>query len=162
MLTIRLQRMGKKKFATYRLVISEKSRDTQGDNLEILGTHNPHNKENGLVLKEERIKYWISKGAQTSNTVNNLLVKAGVIEGVKKKSVLISKKRVKKIEEKASKLAGSSKKEEQAVVVEDKAPEPVSEEPVKVEEKAEEVPVEEKKEEVTPEVVEEIKSEEDK
>jgi len=106
MLAIRLQRIGKKNMPTYRLVISEKARDTQGHSLEILGNYNPH-KEDGLTLEAERIKYWIGKGAQTSNTIHNLLVKAGVIgSGSKKKSVFISTARAVKLVEKA-KLAAA-------------------------------------------------------
>ena len=57
MLTIRLQRVGKKKFPTYRVIVSEKTRDPQARHVEILGSYNPHDKEKGLVLKEDRIKY---------------------------------------------------------------------------------------------------------
>ena len=80
MLTIRLQRVGKKKFATYRIIISEKARDTRDTYLELLGTYNPHAKENAFLPKADRIQYWISKGAQTSDTIHNLLVTAGVIK----------------------------------------------------------------------------------
>ena len=101
MLTIRLQRLGKKNAPTYRLVIAEKARDTQGKNLEILGSFNPH-QENGLLPNTERIQYWLSKGAQTSNTVHNLFLKAGLIsDAKKKKSVYISTDRAKKIAEEA-------------------------------------------------------------
>lgn len=101
MLTIRLQRIGKKNNPTYRLVISEKARDTQGRNLEILGSFNPHAKEGGLIPNIDRIKYWLEKGAQTSNTVHNLFLKAGIIgDAKKKKSVYISKERAAKIAEK--------------------------------------------------------------
>lgn len=100
MLTIRLQRMGKKKFPTYRLIISEKTHDTQGEYLEILGNFNPHVKENGLVVKADRVKYWISKGAQMSPTVNNLLIVNNVITGEKEKSVFLSVRRKGKIVEK--------------------------------------------------------------
>lgn len=110
MLTIRLQRIGKKNSPTYRLVISEKARDTQGRNLEILGTFNPHAKENGLVPNAERIKYWLEKGAQTSHTVHNLFLKADLISGEKKKkSVYISQSRAAKLAEKVA-----TKKAEQA------------------------------------------------
>lgn len=103
MLTIRLQRIGKKKTATYRLVISEKARDTQDVYLENLGTFNPHAKANAFLPKAERITYWLSKGAQMSNTVHNLLVNAGIVKAdKKKKSVFISKKRKKKIAEKVA------------------------------------------------------------
>lgn len=101
MLTIRLQRVGKKKVASYRLVVSEKARDTQDRYLELLGTFDPHAKENQFKPIAERIQYWISKGSQTSPTVHNLLVKAGVIKGKKEKSVFLSKKRSAKLAEKA-------------------------------------------------------------
>ena len=100
MLTIRLQRVGKTKQPTYRFIISEKTRDTQGHYLELLGNYNPQDKENKITVKSDRIEYWISKGAQMSNTVNNLLVKSGVIKGKKAKSVFLSVKRKKKIAEK--------------------------------------------------------------
>lgn len=106
MLTIRLQRLGKKNAPTYRLVISEKARDTQGKNLEILGSFNPHAVEGGLIPNTDRIKYWLSKGAQTSSTVHNLFLKAGIIGGEKKaKSVYISTDRAAKLAEKAKAAA---------------------------------------------------------
>ena len=106
MLTIRLQRMGKKNTPTYRLVIAEKARDTQGRNLEILGSFNPHAVEGGLIPNTDRIKYWLEKGAQTSNTVHNLFLKAGLISAdKKKKSVYISKERAVKLAEKAKSAA---------------------------------------------------------
>lgn len=101
MLTIRLQRVGKKKVASYRLVISEKARDTQDRYLELLGTFDPHAKENQFLPKADRIKYWMEKGAQTSPTVHNLLVKADVIKGKKEKSVFLSRKRSAKLAENA-------------------------------------------------------------
>ncbi len=113
MLTIRLQRIGKKNSPTYRLVIAEKARDTQGRNLEILGSFNPHAKEGGLIPNADRIKYWLSKGAQTSNTVHNLFLKAGIItDAKKKKSVYISKERAVKIAEKATANAAQIKSAE--------------------------------------------------
>lgn len=90
---IRLQRVGKTKSPTYRVIISEKARDTQGTYLEKLGTFNPHAKENGLLIDVERVKYWLGKGAQASATIHNLLVKAGILTGAKKKVVFISKER---------------------------------------------------------------------
>ncbi|MBI4427015.1 MAG: 30S ribosomal protein S16 [Candidatus Magasanikbacteria bacterium] len=100
MLMLRLQRIGKAKQPTYRLIVSEKARDTQAGSLEILGNYNPVNKEKKLELKIDRVKYWLSVGAQPSNTVHNLLLKNGVIaEGKKKRSVFLSQARKKKIEE---------------------------------------------------------------
>lgn len=100
MLTIRLQRVGKKKMPTYRLVVSEKARDTQDRYLELLGTYNPHVAGEQFKPIADRIKYWISKGAQVSPTVHNLLVKAKVIVGKTQKAVFISKKRNAKVTEK--------------------------------------------------------------
>ncbi|PLX24659.1 30S ribosomal protein S16, partial [Candidatus Parcubacteria bacterium] len=57
MLAIRLQRVGRKKLPIYRVVVSEKTKDTYGDHLEILGTYNPHSKE--ANLKVDRIKHWL-------------------------------------------------------------------------------------------------------
>ena len=96
MLTIRFSRIGKKKKPFYRLIISEKTKDTWGTYLEQLGHYDPQTKV--AALKSDRIQYWISVGAQTSNSVNNLLIKEGVIKGDKEKSVFISKNRAAKIE----------------------------------------------------------------
>ncbi len=98
--------MGKKKFPTYRLIISENGRDTHDRYLELLGTFNPHEKENQFKPVTERITYWLSKGAQTSDTVHNMLVNAGIIKKAeKKKMVFISKKRGAKLGEKKSAAA---------------------------------------------------------
>ena len=102
MLTIRLQRVGKTKRPTYRFIISEKARDTQGHYLELLGNYNPLDKENKITVKAERVNYWISKGAQMSNTVNNLFLKNGIVKGKKMKSVFLSVARKKKLAEKSN------------------------------------------------------------
>ncbi|MFA5360266.1 MAG: 30S ribosomal protein S16 [Patescibacteria group bacterium] len=84
MLTIRLSRVGKKNKPLYRVIISEKHKDVYGDSLEILGSYNPHTKE--LKIDAEKTKYWISKGAGMSDTVNNLLIEKKIIEGKKLKA----------------------------------------------------------------------------
>ena len=91
MLKIRLQRIGKKGQAYFRLVVLEHTQKPKGRYLEDLGSYDPH--ANLLNVKKERIEYWISKGAQLSETANNLLVGKGVIEGEK---VTIWKPRPKK------------------------------------------------------------------
>ncbi len=91
MLMIRLSRVGKKGYPTYRLVISEKQRDPYGKALEILGSYNPHTK--ALQIKAERVTHWISKGAQMSDTVNNLFVKNEIIKGKKTRSPQAKTKR---------------------------------------------------------------------
>jgi len=94
MLAIRFQRTGRNKQPFYRVVLSEKTKDTQGRHLEILGNYNPRSKE--FNINTDKIKYWISKGAQASASVFNLLVKQGILEGKKMKSVSISKARLAK------------------------------------------------------------------
>lgn len=82
MLIIRLHREGKKNSATFRIVVTEKQNAAKGKFLEILGSYNPH--LNSKIFKKERINYWLSKGAKTSDTAHNLLVSAGIIKGPKK------------------------------------------------------------------------------
>ena len=91
MLTIRLSRIGKRKQPFYRLVISEKARDTQARVLEILGSYNPFTKD--LKAKADRINYWLSQGSGLSKTVNNLLIDKGIIKGEKIKATKVGKKK---------------------------------------------------------------------
>ncbi|MCW1888580.1 MAG: 30S ribosomal protein S16 [Candidatus Moranbacteria bacterium] len=81
MLTIRFNRTGKKNRVSYRLVLQEKTKAPGKRHIEILGSHDPHTKT--TILKKDRILEWLSKGVQTSDTVHNLLVREGVIEGKK-------------------------------------------------------------------------------
>ncbi len=87
---IRLARVGKKHHPLYRVVVSEKTKDTLGDYLELLGSYDPH--ANKAELKADRIKYWIDHGAQPSGTVHNLLVDQQVIAGEKRSVANIKKK----------------------------------------------------------------------
>jgi len=91
MLKIRLARVGKKKRPAYRFIISESSRDTYGKALEILGHYNPFSKV--CEVNAERVKYWISVGAQMSPTVNNLFIAQNVISGEKVKASKAGKKK---------------------------------------------------------------------
>ena len=72
MLKIRLSRIGKRGQAYFRVVVVEHTKKPKGEYLELLGTYNPHEKV--LKVKKDRIEYWVSKGAQASPTVNNLLI----------------------------------------------------------------------------------------
>ena len=81
MLTIRFNRTGKKNRVSYRLVLQEKTKAPGKRHIEILGSHDPHTKT--TILKKDRILEWLSKGVQTSDTVHNLLVRDGLIEGLK-------------------------------------------------------------------------------
>lgn len=90
MLTIRLARVGKKNKAQFKIMLQEKSFAPGGKHVEILGSYDPHLKQ--TTLKEDRIKYWISKGAELSDTVYNLLVSKKLISGEKRKVKLPEKK----------------------------------------------------------------------
>ena len=83
MLAIRLQRIGKKNRPSYRVVVSESSRDLYGKHNEILGNYDPVATPKTINLKADRIKYWMSVGAKPSATVHNLLVSHGVVDGKK-------------------------------------------------------------------------------
>lgn len=88
---IRLSRVGKKKQPSYRLIVSEKTKDPWGDALEFLGFYNPRTEPATVNLKKERIQHWLSKGAQTSATVHNLLVNEKILTGPKVKASKIKK-----------------------------------------------------------------------
>ncbi|MBU4360793.1 30S ribosomal protein S16 [Candidatus Parcubacteria bacterium] len=103
MLTFKLQRIGKKKEPHFRLIVQEKGKDPHDKSVEILGWLNPRTKEK--ELKKERIEYWLSVGAQATDTVHNLLVSENILKADKKKTFKISKKR-------ASKKKGKQEKEE--------------------------------------------------
>jgi len=148
MLSMKLQRVGRKKLPIYRVIVTQKHKDPYGDHVDSVGTYNPHDKENGLVLKEDKIKSWLEKGVQPTNTVYNLLVKAGIVKGEIKKSVFISKKRKTKLDDKKVAEVEKKKAETEAKVAEKKAAEPVAKEPVEAP-KVEEAPAEVKTEEAS-------------
>jgi small subunit ribosomal protein S16 len=72
-LMIRLARIGKKKRPFYRVVVTEKTRPRNGRFVEIVGTYDPLKKPATVDVNTERVQYWISKGAQPSDTVRSLL-----------------------------------------------------------------------------------------
>lgn len=93
MVSFKLRRVGRKKQPSYRLIVTEKRRDPWGTALEIVGTYNPRTEPATVVLKEDRIKYWLSKGAQPTNTVHNLFVDAKLITTPKRKTLPPGKKK---------------------------------------------------------------------
>jgi len=84
MLKIRLQRFGKKNSPTFRVVLVEHTAPPKGKFQEILGFYNPKLKQKNL--KKERIEYWLSKGAQVSATLHNMLVDEKIIDKPKVKA----------------------------------------------------------------------------
>src|SRR4051812_48555294 len=84
MLVMRLQRIGRRGQAYFRIVVTEHTKKPQGEFLELLGSYDPHKKV--LLCKKDRIAHWLSKGVTTSPTVQNLLVNNKIVEGDKKQS----------------------------------------------------------------------------
>ena len=90
MLTVRLQRVGRKNDPSFRVVVVDSHRGPQsGQYLEMLGSYNARQKT--VNLNKERILHWIGNGAQVSDTMHNILVSQKIIEG-KKVNVLPKKK----------------------------------------------------------------------
>lgn len=92
MLAIKLSRTGKTKQPYYRLIVLEKTKDPWGDYLENLGYVNTRTDPPTYQLKDERVKYWLSKGAQPTDTVHNILVTKGLIVAPKRKVSNLGKK----------------------------------------------------------------------
>ena len=136
MLKIRLQRIGRKNDPSYRVVVTEHTSAPQaGKNVAVVGSYHPKTKQTSIDA--EAVSVWLSRGAQASGTVHNLLISQGVIEG-KKVNVLGKKTPIVK------------EKEEEASAKEEPAPKeaptentPDGETPTAAEEKVAETPTEE-------------------
>eukprot|EP00588_Corethron_pennatum_P007138 CAMPEP_0194298320 /NCGR_PEP_ID=MMETSP0169-20130528/60101_1 /TAXON_ID=218684 /ORGANISM="Corethron pennatum, Strain L29A3" /LENGTH=108 /DNA_ID=CAMNT_0039048295 /DNA_START=113 /DNA_END=439 /DNA_ORIENTATION=+ len=82
---LRLQRFGRKKLPFYRIVAANSQSPRDGKFLEVCGTYNPIASKDGvkeITLKTDRLKYWISVGAQPSDRVAWILGKFGVMPPV--------------------------------------------------------------------------------
>lgn len=100
--------------------------------MELLGTYNPH--EKALNVKKDRIDYWVSKGAQASPTVNNLLINYKIWDKIKVQSW--------KPKSKTTEREGGSAKGQQAVVPKVEAPAVKAEAPKSETPKEEQTPTE--------------------
>lgn len=83
MLVLRLTRTGKAHEPHYRIVVQEKRSKLTGKAVDQIGHYHPATTKE-LVIDEEKAKLWLSRGAQASDTVTNLLVRAGVLGEDKK------------------------------------------------------------------------------
>jgi len=147
MLAIRLQRTGRKHEPTFRVVLTDSKNGPKSGNFqEILGSYDAREKERATI-KADRIKYWIANGAQVSDTVYNVLVDQGVVEG-RKKNALPKKTAPVKVAEEEKVDETPAKKTQEEDVSEEKVEE-------KSEESKEDAPSEEtqdkEKQEDTPE-----------
>ncbi len=106
MLMIRFQRIGRRNDPSFRMVVTEKTSGPKaGKFVDLVGTYNPKTK--AFSANADRIKHWISNGAQVSPSLMNLLIKNDILKG-KKINVLPKKSPIKKeVEESAKPESGA-------------------------------------------------------
>ena len=75
---IRLARVGSKKNPVYRVVVADSRSPRDGKFIEIVGRYNPQTDPSTIELDEAKVKDWISKGAQASDSVQRLLKAKGL------------------------------------------------------------------------------------
>ena len=75
MLTIRMRRMGAKKRPFFRVVVTEGRSARDGGSLEVLGYYVPTTQPETLWLNRDRFQYWVTRGAQPSDTVRTMLAR---------------------------------------------------------------------------------------
>ena len=80
MLKIRLRRVGAKKQPSYRVVIADSRSPRDGRFIETIGFYNPRTEPQTLEIKEDRALYWLSQGAQPTDSVASLLRRLGTLD----------------------------------------------------------------------------------
>jgi small subunit ribosomal protein S16 len=75
MLAIRMRRVGAKKRPFFRVVVTEQRTARDGAFVEILGHYYPRTKPARVEIDRDRVKYWIERGAQPSDTVRTLIAR---------------------------------------------------------------------------------------
>ena len=93
---IRLRREGALNRPYFKVVVADKRSPRDGKFIEIVGTYDPKKRGMNSTLKLERIEYWISKGAQPSDTVRSLIKKNKNPEAAAKKAAAIEAKKAAK------------------------------------------------------------------
>ena len=78
---IRMKRVGAKNAPVFRIVVADGRSPRDGKFIEELGTYQPLRKGDNFTMNLERAKYWLSKGAQPSETVASFIKKASKAAG---------------------------------------------------------------------------------
>jgi small subunit ribosomal protein S16 len=78
MVRIRLRKMGLKHQPYYRIVVADRESPRDGRFLEVVGTYNPRTEPSTILVEEERVYYWLGKGAQPSESVVRLFTQIGL------------------------------------------------------------------------------------
>ena len=113
---IRLRREGALNRPYFKVVVADKRSPRDGKFIEIVGTYDPKKRGNNSTLKLDRVEYWISKGAQPSDTVRSLIKKNKNPEAAAKKAAAVEAK-------KAAKPKPAAKTEEAPAAAEAPTPE---------------------------------------
>tara|TARA_B100001167_G_C16739663_1_gene290345 strand:- start:348 stop:869 length:522 start_codon:yes stop_codon:yes gene_type:complete len=160
MLMMRLQRIGRRNEAHFKIVVIEKTQGPKSQKyVDILGSYNP--KQGSVILDEEKAKIHLSNGVQPSDTVYNMLVDKGLVEGRKKnvlphKSPVVDEEKLAREKEEAEAKAQAEKEAAEAAAQEEESADDASEEASSEETPLTEEPVVETPE---PEAVEEAAEE---
>jgi len=93
---IRLRREGALNRPYFKVVVADKRSPRDGKFIEIVGTYDPKKRGMNMTLKLERIEYWMSKGAQPSDTVRSLIKKNKNPEAAAKKMAAVEAKKAAK------------------------------------------------------------------
>lgn len=80
MVRIRLTRVGAKKQASYRIVVTDKRQARDSNSIETVGWYNPRTRPATEFVEEGRILYWLSVGAQASDAVARILKRTGTLD----------------------------------------------------------------------------------
>ena len=75
---IRLARVGSKKNPIYRVVVADSRSPRDGRFIEIVGRYNPQTQPSTIEIDEAKVKDWISKGAQPTDSVRRLMKAQGI------------------------------------------------------------------------------------
>lgn len=118
MLMIRFNRTGRKNRPSYRVVVQERTVAPGGRHVEVLGSYDPYSKK--AVLQGERVRFWIGKGAQLSDTAHNLFVREGILAG-KKRLIKMPKPVVKEVAKEEVAVTPTESKAEDTKVEEKKS-----------------------------------------
>lgn len=166
MLMLRLQRVGRRNEAHFKIVVIEKSKGAKSHKyVDIVGSYNP--KLGTVQIDAEKVTKHLANGVQPSDTVRNMLITKGIIEGKKvnvlpRKSPVVNEEKIAREKEEAeAKLAKAA--EEKVSAEEAKKAEETAAEASELESKEEKTPTEEvteeSKEEVDTAETEELKEE---
>jgi small subunit ribosomal protein S16 len=126
-LKIRLARAGAKKRPYYRIVVADSRSPRDGRYIEKLGTYDPllpRDAAGRVTLSEERVKYWISHGAQPTDRVLRFLDKAGLAKREARSNPQKAQPGKKRLEREEAKIAAAAEKAKAAAEAAAAPPEP--------------------------------------